>query len=210
MIENEDQSGMPELTETSVDPDPIRQFARWFADAEAAGLNFPNAVALATATPDGVPSARMVLLKDFDERGFTFYTNYGSQKGRELEANPCAALCFYWMELDRQVRITGRVGRTTRQESELYFHSRPADSQFGAWASEQSRVIASREVLEQRMRDLQREYAGMEVPLPPFWGGFRLVPGAIEFWQSRASRLHDRLRYTRSAAGVWIIERLSP
>lgn len=210
MTEHEENGPLLELSEASVDPDPIKQFARWFGDASAAGLKLPNAMTLATATPDGVPSARVVLLKEFDENGFVFYTNYDSQKGRELELNPHAALCFYWTELDRQVRIRGRVTKTTREESSDYFHTRPVDSQLGAWASRQSSVIASRDVLEEKMRELVREYEGGEVPLPPYWGGYRLAPDVIEFWQNRPSRLHDRLRYTRQPDGAWLIERLSP
>jgi pyridoxamine 5'-phosphate oxidase len=210
MTEYEESGEMPELSEQDVDADPIKQFARWFTDAEAAGLKLPNAMTLATATADGVPSARVVLLKEFDRDGFVFYTNYESQKGRELDENPRAALCFYWPELDRQVRITGSVTTTSREESESYFHTRPVDSQLGAWASRQSAVISSRDVLEQRMRELVRQYEGGEVPLPPYWGGYRLAPYAIEFWQNRLSRLHDRLRYTRQADGTWLVERLSP
>ena len=206
----DDRNELPELNEASVDPDPIKQFARWFGDATAAGLKLPNAMTLATATPDGGPSARVVLLKGFDADGFVFYTNYESQKGRELEANPRAALCFYWSGLDRQVRISGSVTKTTQEESEAYFHTRPVDSQLGAWASNQSAVIASRAALEEKMRQLMREYEGGEVPLPPYWGGYRLAPDVIEFWQSRLSRLHDRLRYRRQANGDWLIERLSP
>ena len=205
-----EEDDVPELTEASVDPDAIKQFSRWFADAESAGLKMPNAMMLATATADGKPSARIVLLKGFDEHGFVFYTNYESAKGRTLAENPQAALCFYWTELDRQVRITGRVTKTTREESAAYFHTRPVDSQLGAWASKQSSVIATRDVLEEKMRDLMREYEGGEVPLPPYWGGFRLAPDVIEFWQNRLSRLHDRLRYTRQPDGGWLIERLSP
>jgi pyridoxamine 5'-phosphate oxidase len=210
MTEYEESGEMPELSEQSVDADPIKQFARWFTDAEAAGLKLPNAMTLATATADGVPSARVVLLKEFDRDGFVFYTNYESQKGCELDENPRAALCFYWADLDRQVRITGNVTRTTREESEEYFHTRPVDSQLGAWASRQSAVISSRDVLEQRMRELVRQYEGGAVPLPSYWGGYRLAPDRMEFWQNRLSRLHDRLRYTRQADGAWLVERLSP
>jgi pyridoxamine 5'-phosphate oxidase len=210
MSEYEDSSELTELNEASADPDPIKQFDRWLADAVAAGLKLPNAMTLATATPDAVPSARVVLLKDVDEQGFVFYTNYDSQKGRELEANPRAALCFYWPALDRQVRISGSVMKTTREESAGYFHTRPVDSQLGAWASGQSTVIPGREMLEEKMRQLVREYEGGEVPLPPYWGGYRLAPAVIEFWQNRLSRLHDRLRYTRQPGGGWLIERLSP
>jgi pyridoxamine 5'-phosphate oxidase len=199
-----------ELTESNVDPNPFKQFQIWFKQAESAGSKLPNAMTLATATRHGVPSARMVLLKGFDERGFVFYTNYESQKGMELQENPIAALNFYWSVLDRQVRITGQVTKTSREESEEYFHTRPVDSQFGAWASRQSEVISGREPLEERMRQLMSEYDGKQIPLPPYWGGFRLSPTSMEFWQNRASRLHDRLRYTRQNNDNWLIERLSP
>jgi pyridoxamine 5'-phosphate oxidase len=210
MAELEDETRLPELIEGNADPDPFKQFAKWYADAEAGGLKLPNAMTLATATRGGVPSARVVLLKGFDEQGFVFYTNYESQKGRELEENPNAALVFYWPEFDRQVRVTGRVTRTTREESERYFSTRPVDSQLGAWASSQSRVISGREVLEGRMRELMAQYEGGGVPLPPYWGGYRLAPAAIEFWQNRPGRLHDRLRYRLQQNGEWVIERLSP
>ncbi len=165
---------------------------------------------LATATPDGVPSARVVLLKAFDERGFVFYTNYESQKGRELAANPRAALVFYWTSLERQVRIGGAVEMVAREESERYFRSRPFASRVGALASRQSEVLADRAELEERVKRLTLELKGGDVPLPPTWGGFRVVPASFEFWQGRPSRLHDRLRYTRAADGAWTIERLSP
>jgi pyridoxamine 5'-phosphate oxidase len=165
---------------------------------------------LATATRSGVPASRVVLLKDFDERGFVFYTNYDSRKGRELDENPVAALSFYWAELARQVRIEGTTSRTTRAESEAYFHTRPIDSQLGAWASSQSEVISGREVLERKMEELSREFEGKPIPLPPYWGGFRLAPSMLEFWQSRASRLHDRIRYSLVSEGKWVIERLAP
>ncbi|HKP87651.1 MAG TPA: pyridoxamine 5'-phosphate oxidase [Blastocatellia bacterium] len=210
MLELESQSELPPLIESNVDRNPFKQFAKWYADAVESGLKLPNAMTLATATRDGKPSARMVLLKGFDDRGFTFYTNYESRKGRELEENPYAALVFYWPEFDRQVRITGTVTKTTREDSESYFRTRPVDSQLGAWASDQSRVIGSREVLEGRMRELMAEYEGGEVPLPPYWGGYRLAPAEIEFWQSRPGRLHDRLRYSLQPGGEWLIERLSP
>lgn len=198
------------LRRSDLDPNPLVLFAKWFADAEAAELKLPNAMTLATATRDGVPSARMVLLKDFDEQGFVFFTNYESQKAIELEENPTAALVFYWDRLDRQVRISGRVTKTSRQESEVYFHTRPLDSQLGAWASKQSRVIRSRAVLENEMKQLIEKYADGQVPLPPFWGGYRLAPEQIEFWQNRIGRLHDRFRYTRQSDNHWLIERLSP
>lgn len=201
---------LTELTESNVDPNPFKQFETWFKQAEDAGSKMPNAMTLATATRDSVPSARMVLLKGFDERGFVFFTNYESRKGKELQENPIAALNFYWSVLDRQVRVTGHTAKTSREESEEYFHTRPVDSQLGAWASKQSQVISSREVLEERMRQLMSEYDGKQIPLPPYWGGIRLSPISIEFWQNRAGRLHDRLRYARQDNDSWLIERLSP
>ena len=185
----------PALNEEEVDPNPFKQFEKWFRQAEAAVPILPNAMTLATATKEGVPSTRVVLLKDFDEQGFVFYTNYQSQKGAELDENPIAALSFYWPQPARQVRITGTATRTSRSESEAYFHTRPLDSQLGAWASNQSEVISSRDVLERRMEDLLKEYEGKVIPLPPYWGGYRVAPFLFEFWQNRASRLHDRLRY---------------
>jgi pyridoxamine 5'-phosphate oxidase len=199
----------PELNEKDAAPNPFKQFEKWFKQAEAAIPILPNAMTLATASVNGVPSARVVLLKDFDERGFVFYTNYESPKGKELDENPVAALCFYWAELGRQVRITGSVSRTSREESEAYFHTRPVDSQLGAWASNQSAVISGRGVLESKMEELVRKYEGKQIPLPPYWGGYRLAPSVIEFWQSRPSRLHDRLRYKRHER-EWVIERLAP
>lgn len=198
------------LSETDLDTDPIRQFARWMDDAIQANLIEPNAMTLATSTPDGRPSARMVLLKGFDDRGFVFYTNYESRKGGELTDNPQAALVFFWVELERQVRIEGRVELATTEESDRYFASRPQGSQLGAIVSNQSQVIPGRGVLEQRLRELEAEYAEKEVPRPAHWGGFRVVPSAIEFWQGRANRLHDRLRFRHDGTGPWIVERLSP
>ncbi|HIK05739.1 MAG TPA: pyridoxamine 5'-phosphate oxidase [Trichormus sp. M33_DOE_039] len=198
------------LSKNEVDPNPFIQFKKWFEQALAAQLPEPNAMTLATATRDGKPSARMVLLKDFDERGFVFFTNYNSRKGQELTANPQAALVFWWAELERQVRILGRVERVSEAESDYYFESRPANSRLGAWASEQSEVIPSREFLEQRMQELQIKYENQEIPRPPYWGGFRVIPNEIEFWQGRSSRLHDRLLYTSLEDGNWQIERLSP
>lgn len=198
------------LAEADLDANPFQQFRVWFEQALAAGLPEPNAMALATATPDGQPSVRMVLIKGYDERGFVWYTNYESRKGDELAANPRAALVFYWAELERQVRIEGRVERTTGEESEAYFHSRPPGSQVGAAASHQSRVIPDRVSLERRAAALAAEYEGREIPRPVYWGGYRLVPTSIEFWQGRPDRLHDRLRYRRSEDGGWLVERLSP
>ena len=194
------------LAEADVDADPVVQFGRWFEQAEQAGLLEPTAMTLATATPDGRPSARMVLLRGFDERGFCFYTNYDSRKGAELAANPRAALVFWWGELERQVRIEGRVERTSRADSEAYFSSRPPGSQLSAAASPQSRVVPARAVLERRVAELA---TGAPVPLPDFWGGYRLTHQVVEFWQGRPNRLHDRLRYRRAADG-WKIERLAP
>ncbi len=197
------------LREEDVDPDPITQFAAWFADAGAA-IRAPEAVALATATPDGRPSVRMVLLKHFGPEGFVFYSNHDSRKGREMAANPHAALMFYWDQLGRQVRIEGPVQRMTQDESAPYIRTRPRGSQIGALASPQSQPIAGREVLERRVAELTARFADEEVPLPDAWGGFWLEPVAIEFWQHRVDRLHDRLQYTREPDGSWRMERLAP
>ena len=198
------------LRRHDLDPDPIKQFDVWFAAAIKAGIHDANAMALATATLDGKPSARVVLLKDFDERGFVFYTNYASEKGRQLERNPRAALVLYWMEVERQIRIEGAVEKTSREESEQYFHTRPAGAQLGAWASRQSEVIDARRVLNARLEEMKQRFAEGEIPLPPHWGGYRLKPERIEFWQGRPDRLHDRFRYTRQADGNWLIDRLAP
>ncbi len=199
------------LDRAALDPDPVVQFGRWFDEAVRAGLPEPNAMTLATASAEGRPSARMVLLKGFDARGFVFFTNYESRKGAELAANPWAALVFHWGPLERQVRVEGRVERTGREESAAYFRSRPLGSRLGALASAQSRVLPDRGTLERRVAELEARHAAGEVPLPDFWGGYRLVPDALELWQGRPDRLHDRFRYTRrDGVPGWAIERLSP
>lgn len=190
--------------------EPFTQFAAWFAEAEGAGLLEPNGMTLATVGENGRPSARMVLLKGFDVRGFVFYTNYESRKGRELTVNPWAALTFWWGSLQRQVRVEGGVERVSVEESDAYYASRPAGSQIGAWASHQSQVIESRAVLERRWVELEARFAAEGVVRPAFWGGYRVVPTAVEFWQGGVNRLHDRFLYSRQAEGGWLIERLSP
>ncbi|MBW4602139.1 MAG: pyridoxamine 5'-phosphate oxidase [Calothrix sp. FI2-JRJ7] len=199
------------LHENDVDTNPFVQFKRWFDEARGAQLSEPNAMTLATTTQEGQPSARIVLLKDFDARGFVFYTNYNSHKGQELAENPQAALVFWWAELERQVRVCGHVEKVSDTESDTYYYSRPISSRLGAWASEQSEVIENREVLEQRFKELESKYLDQDVPRPSHWGGLRVIPYEIEFWQGRPSRLHDRLRYTLNEEdGSWKIERLSP
>ena len=200
--------GIP-LREQDLADDPLLQFASWSAEAEAAGVREPQAAALATASAEGAPSARMVLVKSFDERGFVFYSHYASRKGREIAANPHAALLFHWDPLGRQVRIEGSVGRTSAAESAAYIRSRPRDSQLSALASPQSQTVGSREELERRVSDLESRYADGELPMPLDWGGFRLAADTFEFWQQRHGRLHDRLLYRREGES-WLIERLAP
>lgn len=197
------------LGEEDTDPDPIIQFQRWFQDARDAECREPNAMTLATCTPDAYPSARMVLLKGVDARGFVFFTDYRSQKGQELSDNPAAALCFFWQELERQVRVSGAVQRISRPESKEYYDSRPRTSRIGAWVSHQSQVLPSREVLDAQEVHMTERFATGDVPLPEHWGGFRVIPDRLEFWQGRESRLHDRITYTRRA-GAWQRARLSP
>ncbi|MGB8167222.1 MAG: pyridoxamine 5'-phosphate oxidase [Chthoniobacteraceae bacterium] len=198
------------LRRSELDPDPIVQFNRWLGEAAARQILEPNGMTLATVDPSGQPWSRTVLLKICDARGFTFFTNYEGAKGHQLAANGRAALTFWWGALERQVNVTGLVTKTSREESEQYFHSRPITSQFGAWASKQSDVVASRDELERSFKDALERFGESVVPLPPFWGGYRLEPATVEFWQGRRSRLHDRLRYTRQADASWLIERLSP
>jgi len=197
------------LTESAADPDPLHFFHRWFDEALAAGVTEPNAMTLATVDDDGQPAARIVLLKGLDERGFVFYTNYESRKGREMAAQPRAALVFWWEALERQVRIEGTVEKVTPEESDAYFASRPRGSRLGAWVSDQSQPIADRSVLEEKLDEVEQRYDDEPVPRPPHWGGYRVVPTLIEFWQGRPNRLHDRLEYTRAGEG-WARQRLAP
>lgn len=201
---------MRQLTETEADLDPFAQFGEWFIEAEEAGIPEFNAMALATSTPDGAPSARMVLLKSFDSRGFVFYTNYDSRKGGDLIANPRVALVLFWQEIHRQIRIEGAVERVSSQESDEYFQSRARDSQLSALASHQSAALQSREELETRVHTLTNVYQFAQIPRPDYWGGFRVRPHLFEFWQGRPSRLHDRLQYVRVAGQTWETSRLSP
>jgi pyridoxamine 5'-phosphate oxidase len=198
------------LHERDLAADPIEQFSAWFDDAIKAGILGPEAMTLATVAEDGTPAARIVLLKDFSAEGFTFFTNLHSAKAEELQANPRAALLFFWRELERQVRVTGHVEPVARAIAEKYFYTRPRGSQLGAWASPQSEVIASREPIEVKYDEYQRRFHEAEVPLPGFWGGFRIVPETLEFWQGRENRLHDRLRYRLDEGRNWIVERLAP
>lgn len=198
-----------ELSKAIVAADPFDQFSKWFDEAVSSQIVEPNAMHLGTATPDGRPSGRTVLLKGFDKSGFKFFTNYGSTKAREMSANPSCYLHFFWKELERQVFIRGQAAKTSEQESDEYFAARPYKSQIGAWASEQSSVIESRDVIEKRFEELKAQYAEGNVPRPPLWGGFRVTPDRFEFWQGRRSRLHDRICYEQKSGG-WIISRRSP
>ena len=199
---------MEELKKPTVDKNPVKQFAKWYEVVLKSGLKEPTAMTLATASKGGVPSARTVLLKGYDEKGFLFFTNYGSRKGRELSENPFAELLFYWMDLRKQVRISGRVEKVSKEESEKYFKTRPLNSQIGAWVSRQSEIIPDRKFLEEKYKEYSEKYKE-DVPLPPFWGGFRLIPERFEFWQGRENRLHDRICYLKKN-GEWEIMRLAP
>ena len=201
---------MSGLDEKEIDPDPIRQFQIWLNEAIDAKIPLAEAMTLATATPDGKPSARMVLLKQVDQDGFVFFTNYRSAKARQLDANPYASLVFYWNQLERQVRVEGSVARVSDQESRDYFQTRPRESQIGAWASDQSEVISSRDTLELRAQELESLYCDRDIDCPEHWGGYRLRPERIEFWKGRVGRLHDRILYRRESSDVWTISRLAP
>ena len=210
MEEAPHQHNANSIDERTVDRDPLKLFQRWLDEAMASGIHLPEAMTLATSTAEGKPSARLVLLKQADETGFVFYTNYNSMKARELDANPQAALVFYWPHLERQVRVEGNVKRTSAGESDAYFQTRQRESQIGALASPQSEVIASREALQQKVDELEKLYDGREVERPAHWGGYRLQPERIEFWKGRPGRLHDRILYERQSDGFWSIKRLAP
>jgi pyridoxamine 5'-phosphate oxidase len=199
-----------EFKEEDLDPDPLKQFGKWYEEAIKANCLQPDAMTLATSTPDGVPSARMMLLKDFDQNGFLFYTNCDSRKGEDLSQNPRASIVFWWSLLERQVRIEGSITKVSEQEADAYFSTRPRGSCIGAWASNQSKIIGSRRVLDDRYNELEENYQGKEIPRPPYWMGYCLKPISIEFWQGRPNRLHDRIRYRLVQDGRWIIERLAP
>ena len=201
------QAGSLEIEQ--VDADPMQQFKKWFDEAIADNVAEPNAMTLATATKEGIPSARILLLKDIAENGFVFYTNYESRKGQELAENPYAAMVFLWLQHERQVRIEGKIEKVSKEESAIYFNSRPKGSQIGAWASPQSQTIESRAVLEDKVAALEQEYAA-QIPMPDFWGGYILLPQRIEFWQGRSSRLHDRICYEQNEDGAWEVRRLAP
>ncbi|HSD64773.1 MAG TPA: pyridoxamine 5'-phosphate oxidase [Ignavibacteriaceae bacterium] len=202
-------SSLKELIENRVDENPFVQFSHWYNEILKADLIEPNAMILATATADAIPSVRTVLLKNFNENGFFFYTNYESRKAKDLIANPIAEVLFIWLELERQVRVSGKVEKVSQKESEDYFHSRPTNSQIGAWASKQSSIIPGRDYLQKKYNEYSEKFKDGKIPLPPFWGGFRLIPEKFEFWQGRESRLHDRILYRKSGTG-WDIVRLSP
>lgn len=202
--------GIAGLHEKDAETDPVQQFEKWFTEAANHGILEPNAMMLATVSPEGHPSARIVLLRNFGKDGFVFYTNYDSDKGRDLFQNPYAALTFFWADMERQIRIQGRCEKISTLESIEYFNSRPRASQIGAWASEQSAVISGREELDARVKDIEERFKNTDVEKPPHWGGFRLVHSSIEFWQGRPSRLHDRLRYSKTENNDWKMERLSP
>jgi pyridoxamine 5'-phosphate oxidase len=198
------------LRRSDLNSDPIKQFSNWFTAAIEAGIRDVNAMSLATTAKECKPSVRIVLLKGFDQDGFVFFTNYESEKGKQLAANPYAALAFYWIELDRQIRISGKAEKTSREESQAYFRSRPPGSQLSAWASRQSEVLDGRRVLDARMAEMTERFRNERIPLPPHWGGYRVKPDTMEFWQGRPNRLHDRFRYIRQTDGGWLIERLAP
>jgi len=197
------------LLESDVDTDPFRQFSIWFEQAKNAGIMEPNAMSHATVSPEGQPSIRIVLLKGVDEKGFIFFTNYESRKGKDMELNPKTSLLFFWGELERQLRIEGTIEKISTESSKAYFDSRPEGSRVGAWSSNQSEIVSSRDVLEYRFDENLKRFAGKDIPMPDYWGGYRLIPTMVEFWQGRGSRMHDRIRF-RLADGNWVIDRLSP